>query len=79
MHSSCHDAVAPQEGERQHKPVYFCCGPTAHQRVNAAVLVSLLELSASTATTVPHSMLAVKFYDVNASCLSQLCRLTLGC
>lgn len=30
---------APQEGERQQKPVYFCCGPTAHQRANAAVLV----------------------------------------
>ena len=28
-----------QEGERQQKPVYFCCGPTAHQRANAAVLV----------------------------------------
>ncbi|KAL3139625.1 hypothetical protein ABBQ38_003941 [Trebouxia sp. C0009 RCD-2024] len=27
-----------QEGERQHKPVYFCCGSTAHQRANAAVL-----------------------------------------
>ena len=30
---------ALQEGERQQKPVYFCCGPTTHQRANAAVLV----------------------------------------
>lgn len=35
----CDKLYALQEGERQRKPVYFCCGPTAHQRANAAVLV----------------------------------------
>lgn len=40
-YSKCDKLNPLQEGERQRKPVYFCCGPTAHQRANAAVLVRM--------------------------------------